>query len=80
MTAIFEQSTASARQAPLTQELVRAGLHSSCMIPKLSAPYQSTQILQGIQIKLALIVDTNFIVEPNGGNDRIGCEDDPQLE
>jgi len=82
ITAIFEDSAASAREAPLTQEPLREGLHISCMIRKPSASYHSIRILCGIQMKLALIIDANFIVETNGRNGRVQIEreDDLQLE
>jgi len=79
--AFFEHATALGRAAPLTQELARRGLHSPRMIPEsLSRIYHffGTQN-QKIQIKLALIVDTNFIVELDSRNDGIGREDNLQL-
>lgn len=37
------------------------------------------RIRRGIQIKLALVVDTSFFLEPNGHNDSVGWEDNLQL-
>jgi len=82
ITEIFEDSAASAREALLTQVSLKEGLHTSCMIPKPSASDHSARILCRNQMKLALIVNANFIVEPNGCNDRVqvGREDNLQLE
>ena len=77
---MFEAVAASARAAPLIQESVREGLHISCMIPNSpSTLYHSDQIIFGIQTKLALIVDTNFLIEVNGRNNGVRREDNVQL-
>ena len=51
------------------------------MIPN-SPPtlYHSDRIIVGLQIKLALIVDTNFVVKVNGCDNGVQRKDNLQLE